>query len=109
MSTLREQFIWLRDGFLTMQADELRETAVKLGVNGVCTGDLSKLCVMLREAADTIDGLRDRLQDADDARYDSGFESGVKACLQQLDGLIASGYDLKAVCAWIDNQWEVDA
>lgn len=39
-------------------------------------------------------------------RYDACFANGVKATLQQLDGLIASGYDLKAVCTWIDEQWE---
>ena len=117
--------------------------AVSLGINGVCTGDLSKLCVMLCEASDTIESLWDRLQEEGDAlrdyrasqiaveaerrlresygqvpeqakfendgereSYDAGFNSGVKATLQQLDGLIASGYDINAVCAWIDCQWE---
>lgn len=41
-----------------------------------------------------------------DEIYDAGFANGVKATLQQIDGLIASGYDLKAVCTWIDEQWE---
>lgn len=50
---------------LSLQVDGLREMAVKLGVNGVCTGDLSELCVMLREAADTIESMRDRLQAAE--------------------------------------------
>lgn len=45
------------------QADELRKMADRLGVNGVCTGDVSKLYVMLREAADTIESLRDRLHE----------------------------------------------
>jgi len=44
----------------------------------------------------------DKVQEA----YDAGFANGVKATLQQLDGLISSGYDLKNVVAWIDRQWE---
>jgi hypothetical protein len=64
MSTIRERLIWLRDGFLTLQADELREMAVNLSVSGVCTDDLPKLYAMLREAADTIESLRDRLHES---------------------------------------------
>lgn len=41
-----------------------------------------------------------------DERYDAGFANGVKATLQQLDGLITDGYDLKAISVWIDDQWE---
>lgn len=48
----------------------------------------------------------ERDDDSECESYDAGFESGMKATLQQLDGLISSGYDLKAVCAWIDRQWE---
>ena len=54
---------------LSAQIKELRETAVSLGVNGVCTGDLSKLYVMLREAADTIESLSDKLQGVMGTRY----------------------------------------
>lgn len=71
---------------------------------------------MLFYAANTIESLRegllrDRLQAATlginrDEIYNAGFDSGVKATLQQLNGLIVSGYDLKAVCAWIDEQWK---
>ena len=50
---------------LSLQADELRTLATSLGVTGVCTGDLSKTITMLREAADTIESLRDRLQTSD--------------------------------------------
>jgi hypothetical protein len=102
---------------LSSQAKELRTLAGclrKLYENGanltrVQDAGMTTAVEVMCEAADTIESLRDRLQDAEDARYDAGFENGVKACLQQLDGLIVSGYDLKAVCTWIDNQWEVDA
>ena len=74
----------------------------------------------MREAADTIEGLRDRLHESceqvpeqekrdDDGEresYDAGFENGVKACLQQLDGLIHEGANVDEIQAWVDRQWE---
>lgn len=90
---------------LSSQADELREKADLLdGLEG-----MDNLVRMLREAADTIISLRDRLQDAEDARYDAGFKNGVKACLQQLDGLIHEGADVDEIQGWIDRQWEEEA
>lgn len=62
-----------------------------------------------REAADTIESLLDRLQDAEDARYDAGFKNGVKACLQQLDGLIHECADVDEIQGWIDRQWEEES
>lgn len=38
--------------------------------------------------------------------YDAGFDSGVKATLQQLDGLIHDGADVDEIQGWIDRQWE---
>lgn len=64
---------------LSAQIKELRETAVSLGVNGVCTGDLSKLYVMLREAADTIESLSDKLQGVMGTRYSELFGTPERA------------------------------
>ena len=86
---------------LSSQADELR-----LMARLVRDYDYKEISRMLREAADTIISLRDRLQDAEDARYDVGFNNGVKACLQQLDGLIHEGVDVDEIKAWADRQWE---
>ena len=41
--------------------------------------------------------------------YDAGFENGVKACLQQLDGLIHEGANVDEIQAWADRQWEEEA
>ena len=98
---------------LSAQADRLRLTADVISERGVSGGDLAIIEIRLREAADTIESLRDGLLKAervcDEKSYDAGFDNGVKACLQQLDGLIVSGYDLKAVCVWIDNQLEEES
>ena len=42
----------------------------------------------------------------DEKLYDAGFSNGVKACLQQLDGLIYEGADVDEIQAWVDRQWE---
>jgi len=55
-----------KGGEAMMQADELRKMAVNLGVNGVCTGDLSKLYVMLNKAAETIKNLQDSINEVAD-------------------------------------------
>lgn len=86
---------------LSSQADELREAAKQF--EGYQNGEISR---MLREAAGTIENMRDKLQDAEDARYDAGFKNGVKACLQQLDGLIHESADVDEIQAWVDRQWE---
>lgn len=151
---------------LGSQTKELRKAAERL--EGYQNGEISR---MLREAADTIENLRDRLQDADVAyndadvlgdvtqglfrdlmaadsdtarlwarswpelfgghekavesesygkipeqakcedegereSYDAGFSNGVKATLQQLDGLIHDGADVDEIQGWIDRQWE---
>ena len=91
---------------LSAQADRLRLTADVISERGVSGGDLAIIEIRLREAADTIISLRDRLQDAEDARYDAGFNNGIKACLQQLDGLIHEGADVDEIQGWIDRQWE---
>lgn len=64
---------------LSAQIKELREMAVSLGVNGVCTGDLSKLYVMLREAANTIESLSDKLQGVMGTRYCELFGTPERA------------------------------
>jgi len=42
----------------------------------------------------------------DETSYNAGFDSGVKAMLQQLAGLINGGADIYEIDAWIDEQWE---
>ena len=135
------------------QIKELREAARNIQGNlGRClyrrkdVDEMQRVSGMLFEAADTIENLRNRLQEEDDAlrdyrasqiaaeaerrlreiygkvpeqakrgndgkreSYDAGFENGVKATLRQLDELIVSGYDLKAVCSWINNRLEGEA
>lgn len=100
---------------LSAQSDRLREAADRL--EGYQNGEISR---MLREAADTILSLRDRLQEsyglvpeqgkrengANCESYDAGFENGIKAVLQQLDGLIHEGTGVDEIQAWIDRQWE---
>ena len=49
--------------------------------------------------AETLGSERDEI-------YDAGFDSGVKATLQQLEGLIARGDGLADIEAWIDEQWK---
>lgn len=50
---------------LSAQADRLRLTADVISERGVSGGDLAIIEIRLREAADTIISLRDRLQDAE--------------------------------------------
>lgn len=42
----------------------------------------------------------------DEKSYDAGFDNGMKAVLQQLDGLIHEGADVDEIQGWIDRQWE---
>jgi len=109
-------------------ADELRLMANKLRRvllnNGVCHMEALETLYLsmgaMREAADTIEDLRDRPQEScgqvpgqakrengvERESYDAGFSNGVKACLQQLDGLIHEGVDVDEIQGWIDRQWE---
>ena len=111
MSMLNMQCERLRD-----RADELRMLAGGMGAPYIVpeTKETMALAMMsaaseMREAADTIKSLRDRLQDAEDARYDAGFKNGIKACLQQLDGMIYEGADVGEIRGWVDRQWEEEA
>ena len=60
---------------LSNQADELREMANKLGFNGVSTGDIAKLVPMLREAADTIEGLRKQVAKCQIAELKADYDT----------------------------------
>lgn len=105
---------------LSVQVGELRDKAklLRAHADGLAapfvvpsTKELMALAMLdsasrMEEAAYTILSLQDRLQDAEDARYDAGFESGVKACLQQIDSLIRGGADVDEVQGWVDRQWE---
>jgi hypothetical protein len=77
--------------------------AVSLGVNGVCTGDLPKLCAMLREAARNIQGNLGRClyrrKDVDEMQQVSGmlFEAAdtienLRGRLQEMQGVDNSRY-----------------
>lgn len=65
----------------------------------------------LRRMAASLEAQGDVLGVMDAAResYDAGFSNGVKACLQQLDGLIHKGADIDEIQGWIDRQWEEEA
>jgi hypothetical protein len=95
MSTLGEQINELR--WLAGHLDEI-ERGMNEYVRAMC------------EAADTIESLRNRLLKAertcDEKSYDAGFDNGMKAVLQQLDGLIHEGADIDEIQGWIDRQWE---
>lgn len=41
-----------------------------------------------------------------DTIYNAGFDNGVKATLQQLDGLLISTDSVVDIQAWADEQWE---
>ena len=89
------------------QIDKLRNRAQLF--EGYQNGEVSRL---MREAADTIEELRDKLLKAerhcDEKSYDAGFDNGVKATLQQLQGLICEGATVGEIDAWADEQWEVE-
>ena len=95
MSMLGEQINELR--WLAGHLDEI-ERGMNEYVQAMC------------EAADTIESLRGRLLKAertcDEKSYDAGFDNGMKAVLQQLDGLIHEGADIDEIQGWIDRQWE---
>lgn len=38
--------------------------------------------------------------------YDEGFDNGVKATLQQLDGLLMRTDSAVEIQEWVDRQWE---
>lgn len=109
MSMLSQQAKALRSW-----ADQLAEREDEFGVV------VRALVADLREAADTIESLRDRLQESywkvpeqgeregegERESYDDGFSNGVKACLQQLDCLVHEGADVDEIQGWIDRQWE---
>lgn len=103
---------------LGRQIKELRALACGLrnlyenGTNltRVQVAGLTTAVEVMSEVADTIESLRDRLLKAelacDEKSYDAGFDNGMKATLQQLDGLIHEGADVDEIQAWVDRQWE---
>lgn len=100
---------------LTAQADELRHGLY-------CNDELDDFDIvkhyaheirsanrLMREAADTILDMRERLQDVQTAKervYNAGFDNGMKATLQQLSGLIAQGAYVDEIKEWAYRQWE---
>jgi hypothetical protein len=40
-----------------------------------------------------------------DKVYDAGFDSGIKATLQMLDGQLVSAWGLDDIREWVDEQW----
>lgn len=94
---------------LTSLCDELRGKATLY--EGYQNGEISRL---LREAADTILTLREEAQVSDDERaasYNLGFDSGVMAFMNQVEGIIRdkwTGNDAKVrdIRKLLDKQWK---
>ena len=61
---------------------------------------------MLQENYGKVPEQGERENGSERESYDAGFSNGVKACLQQLDGLIREGADVDEIQGWIDRQWE---
>jgi uncharacterized Zn finger protein (UPF0148 family) len=78
------------------QADVLRERARVLRQGDWSDG--ADDAALMEQAADTIE-----------RHYDAGFDNGMKAVLQQLDGLIHEGADVDEIQAWVDRQWEEES
>lgn len=97
---------------LSLQADKLRKCAERLrqlANVAVKQGfparqDLYESAAEMREAADTIEGLRDRLQEANARQYDIGYENGVKHTLAELDAVLASASGTDDVAAWAEGE-----
>ena len=89
---------------LTAQIDELR----LMGDGQAAKGEFA-VATLLREAADTIESLREKAQDnitERDEVYNAGFDNGVKACLQIIDGYLAYPYSAaENIQKWVDEQW----
>lgn len=86
---------------LTM-AKELRRMAASLEAQG----DVLGIVDAAHESYGQVPELGERENDSERESYDAGFSNGVKACLQQLDGLIHDGADVDDIQGWIDSQWE---
>ena len=57
----------------------------------------------LTKVADEID---QRYELKREDAYNAGFDSGIKATLQQLDGLLMKTDDAVEIQAWVDEQWK---
>lgn len=104
--------------------DELREKAKLLrayadGLNAPyvvpSTKELMALTMLdsasrMEQAAYTIESLREKAQDnitERDEVYNAGFDNGVKACLQILEGYLAYPHSAaENIQKWVDEQWE---
>lgn len=117
---------------LSSQANELRDRAKVLRQGNWSDG--ADDAALMEQAADTIEQLREkeaaymdanheqgmrlieqdkrirelenRLQAVGETSYDAGFDNGMKAVLQQLDGLVHEGANVGEIQGWIDRQWE---
>ena len=113
---------------LSSQANELRDRAKVLRQGNWSDG--ADDAALMEQAADTIEQLSEKEAAYMDANheqgmqlieqdkrirelenqvresYDAGFDNGMKAVLQQLDGLIYEGANVDEIQGWIDRQWE---
>lgn len=89
---------------LTM-AKELRRMAARLEAQGDVLGIVDAAHESYKQVPEQGKGEDEGERES----YDAGFESGVKATLQQLDGLIHDGADVDGIQGWIDRQWEEEA
>lgn len=61
---------------------------------------------LIDEYADTVIELIDKAQTARDNGYTEGFDNGVKACLQQLEGIFMNAGGIIDVEDWVSEQWK---
>lgn len=100
--TLNDPFGRADWGDKLAMAKELRKMAAILESQGDVLGVMDSA----HESCEQVPEQGERENGDERESYDAGFKNGVKACLQQLDGLIHEGADMDEIQAWVDRQWE---
>ena len=100
--TLNDQFGRADWGDKLAMAKELRKMAASLESQGDVLGVMDAA----HESCKQVPEQGERENGDERESYDAGFKNGVKACLQQFDGLIHEGADVDEIQGWIDRQWE---
>ena len=95
-------------------ADELRKAfggfrRVVVDVDGEKHEFGADSLIRLLESYEQVPEQGERGNGCERESYDAGFKNGMKACLQQLDGLIHEGANVDEIQAWADRQWEEEA
>lgn len=95
-----------KDGDLHVKVDELEKQVEKLKVlNGELCAEVNEKDERIRELELRIE-LSDKAQTARDNGYTEGFDNGVKACLQQLEGIFMNAGGIIDVEDWVSKQWK---